>query len=76
MIFTPPSLKGKVFIVTGGNTGIGYSTVLSLALKGAKVHLGARSLSKAESAVVEIKETFSDADVRPLIMDNNVLSTV
>lgn len=78
-MFTPaslPPLKGKVFIVTGGNTGIGYSTVLSLALKGAKVYLGARSSSRAETAIAKIKETFSDANVRPLIMDNNSLSTV
>lgn len=78
-MFTPallPSLKGKIFIVTGGNTRIVYSTVLSLAVKGAKVYLGARSLSKAETAIANIKNTFLDADVRPLMMDNNFLSTV
>ncbi len=29
-----PNLTGKVAIVTGGNTGLGYGTVVQLALKG------------------------------------------
>ncbi|CAG8983151.1 hypothetical protein HYALB_00010298 [Hymenoscyphus albidus] len=71
-----PSLSGKVFLVTGGNTGIGYSTVLCLASKGARVYLGARYSTKAQAAITQIKESYPDADVRPLIMDHKSLSTV
>ncbi|KAF8505261.1 hypothetical protein JB92DRAFT_2535202, partial [Gautieria morchelliformis] len=38
-----PDLPGKVTIVTGGNSGIGYHTVKQLLLKNAKVDFSARS---------------------------------
>jgi len=46
-----PSLKGKVIIVTGANTGIGFGTVQHLARHGAKVYLGARNEKKAKAAI-------------------------
>ncbi|KAH8805496.1 NAD(P)-binding protein [Xylogone sp. PMI_703] len=49
-----PDLKGKVAIVTGGNSGIGKQTVAVLASKGAKVYLGARSQDKYVQALKEI----------------------
>ncbi|KAH7157993.1 daunorubicin C-13 ketoreductase [Dactylonectria estremocensis] len=42
-----PDLKGKVAVVTGGNSGIGLHTVKHLASKGAKVYFTARSEAKA-----------------------------
>jgi len=71
-----PSLKGKTFIVTGGNTGIGYTTCLNLAAKGATVFIGARSGAKATSAKAKILELHPASDIRILIMNNNSLSTV
>lgn len=38
-----PDLKGKVCVVTGGNTGIGKETAVRLAAMGAEVVLGCRS---------------------------------
>lgn len=71
-----PSLTGKTFIVTGGNTGIGYSTCLNLAAKGARVYMSARSPTKAYNAIEKIKEAHPNADVQVLIMDNNSLRSV
>ncbi|KAF8970394.1 hypothetical protein BDZ97DRAFT_1902081 [Flammula alnicola] len=51
-----PDLSGKVVIVTGANTGIGYGTVKHLVRKGAKVYLGARSEEKGKKAVEQLKE--------------------
>ena len=53
-----PDLPEKVFIVTGGNTGIGKETCKQLLLKNAKVYLAARSEPKAQTAIDELeKET-------------------
>ncbi|KAF9256615.1 NAD(P)-binding protein [Marasmius fiardii PR-910] len=54
-------LKGKVVIVTGGNRGIGYGTVLHLARAGAKVYLAARDENKANVVIAQLKqEGFED----------------
>ncbi|KAH8823762.1 NAD-binding protein [Flagelloscypha sp. PMI_526] len=50
-----PDLKGKVFLVTGGNSGIGYATIKVLLQKNAKVYLAARSEAKASAAIEKLK---------------------
>lgn len=50
-----PDLTGKIAIVTGGNTGIGYETVKALYEKGANVTLTARDEKKAKDAIEKIK---------------------
>ncbi|KZV84369.1 NAD(P)-binding protein [Exidia glandulosa HHB12029] len=53
-----PDCTGKVFLVTGGNSGIGFETVKELLKKGGKVYLAARSRSKGEEAITSLeKET-------------------
>ena len=41
-------LSGKVVIVTGGNTGIGYETAKGLARLGAHTFIACRSKERAE----------------------------
>ncbi|EIW55471.1 NAD-P-binding protein [Trametes versicolor FP-101664 SS1] len=48
-------LTGKVAIVTGGNSGIGYATVQHLARQGAKVYIGARSEERAKAAIERLR---------------------
>ncbi|KAJ7261241.1 NAD-P-binding protein [Mycena rebaudengoi] len=50
-----PDLSGKIVLVTGGNTGIGYETVKQLLLKNAKVYLAARAQEKAATAIKRLE---------------------
>ena len=52
---------GRTFLVTGGNTGIGFSTAAELARRGGRVYIGCRSMAAGEAAVAAIK---SAADSR------------
>ncbi|PPR07468.1 hypothetical protein CVT26_013438 [Gymnopilus dilepis] len=50
-----PDLTGKVFLVTGGNSGVGKETVKALLLHNARVYIAARSQVKCEEAIEELK---------------------
>ncbi|KFY16523.1 hypothetical protein V491_05315, partial [Pseudogymnoascus sp. VKM F-3775] len=73
---TLPSLKDKVFIVTGGNSGIGYHTVAYLAEHGAHVYMCTRSPKKGTAAIENIKKTHPAANIDLLQMDLMDLSSV
>src|SRR5258708_7235614 len=47
-------LTGKIAIVTGGNSGIGFETVRTLAEAGAHVIVGARDAAKAQHLLTEL----------------------
>jgi NADP-dependent 3-hydroxy acid dehydrogenase YdfG len=47
-------IKGKVAIITGASSGIGYATALALSKAGAKVAVGGRRTDKLESLQSEI----------------------
>lgn len=52
-------LNGKVAIVTGANTGIGYYTALELARHGARVVATSRSPSRGQAALQSIREALA-----------------
>jgi NAD(P)-dependent dehydrogenase (short-subunit alcohol dehydrogenase family) len=56
-----PDLKGKVALVTGANSGLGFSTARSLAARGAQVIMGCRDERKAETAMAAIRASVPDA---------------
>ena len=50
-----PSQKGKVFIVTGGASGVGFELCSILYRAGGKIYLAGRSEANAQSAISKIK---------------------
>ncbi|KAI9817472.1 MAG: hypothetical protein M1827_001082 [Pycnora praestabilis] len=79
--FTPetdiPDLSGKVILVTGGNTGLGKETILQLAKHDPSyIYLAARTPSKAEAAISEIKTSVPKASITYLPLDLSSLASV
>jgi NAD(P)-dependent dehydrogenase (short-subunit alcohol dehydrogenase family) len=52
-----PDQSGRVVIVTGANTGLGYHTAAALAFRGAHVVLAVRNLEKGNEALARIAAT-------------------
>jgi len=59
-----PDLSGKVVIVTGGNTGIGFVTCKYLLLKNATVYMLCRSAEKAHEAIGKLKEVTNGKEAK------------
>ena len=60
-----PDQTGKVAIVTGANTGLGYATTVALASRGAHVFLACRSQERALAAIEKAKQEIKD--MQPMI---------
>jgi NAD(P)-dependent dehydrogenase (short-subunit alcohol dehydrogenase family) len=64
-----PNQKGKIAIITGGNTGLGFEISKQLAKRGATVIIACRTSSKGENAIQQIEATLKrpiKASVIPL----------
>ncbi len=71
-----PDQSGRVAIVTGAGSGIGYETARVLANKGARVILAVRNQQKGETAITRIKAQDADADLRLMLFDLASLDSV
>ena len=64
-----PDQHGKLALVTGGNSGIGYEAARALAHKGAQVILAARNLDKGEHAAHKIRHESPHVTVEVMALD-------
>jgi NAD(P)-dependent dehydrogenase (short-subunit alcohol dehydrogenase family) len=71
-----PDQTGRIAVITGANTGLGYETAVALAAKGARVVLAVRNLDKAKDAAALITERNPGADVRLQELDLTSLDSV
>lgn len=58
-----PDQTGKVVVITGGTSGVGYADAEAFALKHAEVHLIAHSQQKGENAVASLKESTNNDQI-------------
>ncbi len=68
--------SGRIAIVTGASSGIGYETARVLANKNAKVIIAVRNPQKGEKALERIKAQNANADVSVMIVDLANLDSV
>jgi NAD(P)-dependent dehydrogenase (short-subunit alcohol dehydrogenase family) len=71
-----PDESGRVAIVTGANSGLGYDTAAVLAEKGAQVVLAVRNLDKGNEAADRIKKSSPNAVVSTQELDLTSLDNV
>ncbi|MBE0653949.1 MAG: SDR family NAD(P)-dependent oxidoreductase [Bacteroidales bacterium] len=71
-----PDLTGKVIIVTGGNSGLGFESVKAFAKMGAKVILASRSLEKGEAAKQKIRKGNPKAKIKVFTLDLGDLESI
>jgi len=64
-----PDLSGKIFIITGANSGIGYEATREVARKGARVILASRNPDKAENAINRIKDEIPSGQLEFIKLD-------
>ena len=71
-----PDQSGRVVVITGANTGIGYETAAVLAAKGAHVVLAVRNLDKGQAAVARITAATPKAEVSVQQLDLTSLDNI
>jgi NAD(P)-dependent dehydrogenase (short-subunit alcohol dehydrogenase family) len=72
------SMRGKVVVITGSNSGVGFASAKALALRGAMVVMACRDKARADAAAEEIEALLQtrrasgeemEGRVAPMILD-------
>ena len=71
-----PDQTGRLAIVTGSNTGLGFDTARVLAGRGAKVVMAVRDTAKGDAAAARIRALSPGADVTVRKLDLGSLASV
>lgn len=73
---TVPNLTGRLAVVTGANSGLGFGLTGRLAAAGAEVVMAVRNREKGERALAELQAQHPDARLRLLDLDLASLASV
>ncbi len=71
-----PDQTGRIAIVTGSNTGLGFDTARVLAQRGAKVVMAVRDTAKGDAAAAQIRTAVPGAEVTVHKLDLGSLASV
>ena len=71
-----PDLTGKITIVTGGNSGIGFEAAKALGRKGAEIIIASRNPDKAEAALNKIQGEIPQLNGDLIILDLASLKSI
>ena len=71
-----PDQTGRIAIVTGSNTGLGFDTARVLAQRGAKVVMAVRDTAKGDAAATQIRTAVPAAEVTVHKLDLGSLASV
>src|SRR6201996_1939638 len=76
LIATVPDLTGKLAIITGANSGLGFGLARRLSAAGADVVMAIRNRAKGEAAIEEIRANVPDAKLTIKPLDLSSLASV
>jgi NAD(P)-dependent dehydrogenase (short-subunit alcohol dehydrogenase family) len=76
LVATVPDLSGKLAIVTGANSGLGFGLAKRLSAAGADVVMAIRNRAKGEAAIDEIRSGVPDAKLTIKSLDLSSLASV
>lgn len=71
-----PDLTGKVAVVTGANSGLGWHTTAALAAKGAHVVMACRNPAKTAEAMAQIQAAHPGANLEHIPLELGDLSSI
>src|ERR1700756_106876 len=76
LVATVPDLSGKLVVITGANSGLGFGLARRLSAAGADVVMAIRNRAKGEKAIEEIRATVPDAKLTIKSLDLSSLAAV
>ncbi len=76
LVATVPDLSGKLVVITGANSGLGFGLTRRLSAAGADLVMAIRNRAKGEAAIEEIRTTVPDAKLTIKSLDLSSLASV
>lgn len=73
---TIPDQQGRIALITGANSGLGFQTALMLTQKGAEIIMACRNIEKTDEAIRKIENQVPGAKISPVQLDLANLESV